>query len=83
MKGARWQPPASCIPAMVYIGFQLVSTSDVPDEKVAELVPPQTDWSVRDQKAFYVECRIRLQTHRERGRSLLASLVSSHLAVDY
>ena len=46
---------------MVYIGFQLVSTGYLPDDEVAPLVPPQKDWNVRDQKAFYVECRITLQ----------------------
>ena len=46
---------------MVYIGFQLVSTGYLPDDEVASLVPPQKSWDVRDQKAFYVECRITLQ----------------------
>ena len=46
---------------MVYIGFQLVSTGYLPDAEVAPLVSRQSDWNVRDQKAFYVECRITLQ----------------------
>ena len=46
---------------MVYIGFQLVSTGYLPDDEVASLVSPQKSWDVRDQKAFYVECRITLQ----------------------
>ena len=46
---------------MVYIGFQLVSTGYLPDDEVASLVAPQKSWDVRDQKAFYVECRITLQ----------------------
>ena len=41
---------------MVYIGFQLVSTGYLPDDEVASLVSRQTDWNVRNEKAFYVEC---------------------------
>ena len=46
---------------MVYIGFQLVSTGYLPDAEVAPFLSQQSDWNVRDQKAFYVECRITLQ----------------------
>ena len=50
---------------MVYIGFQLISTGDLPDAEVSPLKTLQTCWDVRDQKAFHVECRINLQ-HSER-----------------
>ena len=50
---------------MVYIGFQLISTGDLPDDEVAPLKTLQKCWDVRDQKAFHVECRITLQ-HSER-----------------
>ena len=46
---------------MVYIGFQLIATGYLPEEEFAPLVPPQKSWDVRDQKAFYVDCRITLQ----------------------
>ena len=45
---------------MVYIGFQLVSMGYLPDAEVASCTSRQDDWNVRDQKAFYVECRITL-----------------------
>ena len=59
---------------MVYIGFQLVSTGDLPADEVAPLVPPQKDWNIRDQKAFYVECRITLQHSESRAPDCLHKL---------
>ena len=61
---ARWHPSAPTC-TMVYIGFQLISTGDLPDAEVAPLKTLQKCWDVRDQKAFHVECRITLQ-HSER-----------------
>ena len=69
---------------MVYYGVQLVSTI-VPEVEVAELMPPQTDWSVRDQKAFYVECRICLQFFQralQRNAGIVYTWLLGYLAVD-
>ena len=50
---ARWHPSApTCM--MVYIGFQLISTGDLPDDEVAPFKTTQKCWDVRDQKAFHV-----------------------------